>query len=318
MTRSKLESEPALEQFKECRWNVCESVCAEEHRQTSGLSQRWCHGVLTWKIESTKEEKMAWYDTAPIVPDEEVKYLGRMLEMLGAPLMEKEVKRLRSKVRFYSALTARGEIGVTVGKNGSGIFFCPVGAGRFVDIWDWEECTLGKSRPKNSNVVPLRESVDWILGVLQADDHPSIDLELLEEIGKKEDRRIARERRFNWFLLAVGYIVGVYLFASSMESGRAWTGVTAGLLLMNMIVGTLNLFGCNIKRWFGFYDTDAILAERRSSKEKQAGRDRSVPDDTQKKQGGSDDHQNFQVTSLPQYDDDSPAPRRALRRDEQV
>lgn len=185
---------------------------------------------------------MAWYDTAPIPPPEAVRRLGDVLEVRGTPLGETAPKDKRRRHQVYQTLTSVGEVGVTVSVDGWHVFFSPWGTRRFMNIWDWKECALGEPRPKGREL-PLEESVEWVLGLLEKNRPPEVDLECVERAGRELDRRVARDRwlgplkTFGLYAVLIGVLI--------------WSGVTGST--GGVIVGSIclaQLVGAKVRDFF--------------------------------------------------------------------
>lgn len=178
---------------------------------------------------------MVWYDIAPVIPPDEVKYLGEMLEMFGAPLVEMAAENQGKDIRFYCSTLTQGRVAVAISTNGCNVFFSPPGVARFLDMWDWEECTLGKPRPKNWRQSTMKEPVDWILKVLMARDLPELDSELLEEIVKKKECKLARDRWLRAVYTFALYLVILALFIWSVATDSFAGMLASGIALSKML-----------------------------------------------------------------------------------
>ena len=192
---------------------------------------------------------MAWYDTASTPPCDSVQHLGEVLEAQGAPLKEIDLKGVRRDHHAYAAATSVGRVWVAVSDGGWSVFFSPPGARRFISLWDWEECTLGKPRPTSGDI-STDESVEWVLGLLRKGEPPEIDLECVERMARAVDRRVARDRWLTPLLFLGGYAIAIGLIVSSIFSGRVWTSFTAGVLLVNLIMTNLKPFCLRLRKRF--------------------------------------------------------------------
>ena len=181
---------------------------------------------------------MAWYDTASTPPCDSVQHLGEVLEAQGTPLKEVVPIRRRKEYHVYVSHTLVGRIGAAVDSEGWSVFFSPPGARRFISLWDWEECTLGKPRPASGDI-STDESVEWVLELLRKGEPPEIDLECVERMARAVDRRVARDRWLTPLLFLGGYVIAIGLIVSSIFSGRVWTSFTAGVLLVNLLMTNL-------------------------------------------------------------------------------
>lgn len=178
---------------------------------------------------------MAWYDTAPNPPPEAVQRLGDVLEARGTPLHEVILNSERRNYRPYGAITSIGKVGVSADLDGWYVFFCPPGTRRYMNIWDWKECALGEPRPKGREL-PLEESVEWVLGLLEKNRPPEVDLECVERAGRELDRRVARDRWFRplttFGLSAV--LIGVLIWSAMTDSKG---GIIVGSICLAQLVG---------------------------------------------------------------------------------
>ncbi|MDO5067987.1 MAG: hypothetical protein Q4D96_11970 [Propionibacteriaceae bacterium] len=192
---------------------------------------------------------VAWYDTAPILPDESVKYLGEVLNEKGMPLQEMVLTKARNGLRGYSANTPIGRVGAAVDNNGWSVLFSPPGTRRFITMWDWEEWVLGKPRPNNSEL-STADSVEWVLGLLEKGEPVVLDLEVVEKAGEELDRRVARDRWLTPLLFLGGYIIAIGLFVSFLHSGLTMTAIGSVTLLGNLLIMTFKPVYLRIRRKF--------------------------------------------------------------------
>ncbi|RRD49720.1 hypothetical protein [Arachnia propionica] len=173
---------------------------------------------------------MVWYDTASTLPCDKLKHLGEVLDSLGCPLGEVARDKVKGDRHDYAASTPVGRIWLAVSEGGWSVFFSPSGARRFITLWDWEECMLGKPRPKGRHI-PVDESVDWLVGLLKEGKCPEVDLECVERMAAGMGRRVARERWLGPLMTMVSYLAVCGLLVGSVIFDS-----TSG-----MVIGTLAL-----------------------------------------------------------------------------
>lgn len=190
---------------------------------------------------------MVWYESAPMSPDEDVKYLGEVLEWRGTPFREMDLGREERGYVAYSANTTIGQIGVAISKSECNVFFSPLGTRRFISLGDWKECFLGEEGVKDG-ALSTKESVEWVLGLLEEGHPPEVDLEKVEELGQKLDRQVMRDRRLVPLHTALMYLVFFAVLAWSVATNSIAGFVCAAATLPKMFQGTLEMFGLNFSK----------------------------------------------------------------------
>ena len=192
---------------------------------------------------------MAWYDSAPEPLSNALERLDEALRIRGLSLQELNLKHAKKGYQAYGVATSVGRIWVARYRGEWGVFFSPAGAQRFINLWDWEECTLGKPRPTGDELSAV-ESAEWVLGLVEKGELPDVDLECIERMGLAADRRRARYRWLMPLLFLGGYVIAIGLIVSSIFSGRVWTSFTAGVLLVNLLIANLKPFCLRLRKRF--------------------------------------------------------------------
>lgn len=151
-------------------------------------------------------------------------------------MRELDLENAKKGYRAYGVATPNGRIWVATYQGEWGVFFSPQGSQRFINLWDWEECALGKPRPLGGELSAV-ESAEWVLGLVER-GVPDIDLDCVERLGHAKDRRVARNRWLTPLLFLGGYVIAIGLIVSAIHSGRTWTGITGATLLVNLVIAT--------------------------------------------------------------------------------